>query len=488
MAGNPHHINDLLTGIQPVATRVAHAPVASHAERLLTQVTIDSRLVEPGAVYVALVGMTVDGHDYVAAAGEKGAIAAIVSAVRAPGLAAAHGWSVVAMGAAAPPAWQGVLLIAVPDPLAALQRWATWHRQRHTPPFVVGITGSVGKTSTKEMVGALLADAMPTLKTPRSYNSESTLPLVALDLTAAHQAAVFEMGMYAAGEIATLCAIARPNIAVVTTVGPSHLERMGSIEAIAAAKAELVDAIPADGVVILNADDPIVAGFAARTRARVITYGTAAHADVRAESVVPRGLHGTDIRLVAPGIDTPLHVPVPGMHQVRNLLAAIAVGIVAGVPWQRMAQTIATNLTALRFVIYDGIQQTQLIDDSYNAAPTSVKAALDLLATVDRRRVAVLGDMRELGHIELDAHRVLGTQAAACADVLVAVGARGQWIADAARAAGMGAVHTAATTADAIPVVTRVIQAGDCVLVKGSRAMGMEAIVDALRVPAEATR
>lgn len=487
MAGNPHPISAVLTGIQPSDTRVHIAAGPADTTKRLSMVTIDSRLVEPGALYVALVGMTVDGHDFVAAAANSGAIAALVAEDKAPQLAHAHGWSVVPMGAAAPAAWDGILLIAVPDPLAALQRWATWHRARYSPPFVVGITGSVGKTSTKEMVGTLLAAAMPTLKTPRSYNSESTLPLVALDLTATHQAAVFEMGMYSAGEITLLCSIAKPNIAVVTTVGPSHLERMGSIAAIADAKAELVTAIPADGVVILNADDPIVAGFAARTRARVLTYGTAVGADVRATEVVTRGLHGTDIRLIAPGIDTPLHIPVPGMHQVRNLLAAIAVGIVAGVPWEQMRDTIAHRLTALRFVIYPGIHETQIIDDSYNAAPTSVKAALELLQTVDRRRVAVLGDMRELGHIEVEAHRALGVQVQQCADVLVAVGARGQWIAEAARAAGMQAVYTAETTAAAIPLVREVLRTGDCVLVKGSRAMAMEAIVDAVRVATEAT-
>ncbi|MFM2032065.1 MAG: hypothetical protein RLZZ297_830 [Chloroflexota bacterium] len=487
MAANTHTLAEVLTGIQTGTSRAAYPPSPA-ATPVIRQVTIDSRLVEPGALYVALAGMTVDGHDYVAAAGENGAVAALVAADKAATLAAAHDWQIVTVGAPAPAAWQGVLLIAVPDPLAALQQWATWHRSRFHPPFVVGITGSVGKTSTKEMVGALLAAALPTLKTPRSYNSESTLPLVALDLTAAHRAAVFEMGMYAAGEIALLASIAQPNIAVVTTVGPSHLERMGSIAAIADAKAELVAAIPADGVVILNADDPIVAAFASRAQARVLTYGTAATADVRACDVVARGLHGTDIRLVAPGIDTHLHVPVPGMHQVRNLLAAIAVATVAGVPWAAVAETIASQLTALRFVIYDGVADTQIIDDSYNAAPTSVKAALELLQTVDRRRVAVLGDMRELGHIEHDAHRALGSQAVHCADVLVAVGARGRWIADAAIADGMTQVHTAETTEAAIPLVRALLQPGDCVLIKGSRAMGMEAIVAALRATTEAPR
>ncbi len=482
MVTNGHTLVEVLTGIQPEEERVNIRTSTQATGTAIRQVTIDSRLVEPGALYVALAGMTVDGHDYVAAAAAAGAVAAIVSADKAPDLAHVHGWSIVTMGAQPPADWQGVLLIAVPDPLLALHRWATWHRARYTTPYVVGITGSVGKTSTKELVGAILSDAMPTLKTPRSYNSESTLPLVTLSLTSAHAAAVFEMGMYYPGDIATLCTIVRPNIAVVTAVGPSHLERMGSIEAIADAKAELVVAIPPDGVVILNADDPIVAGFAGRTSARVMTYGITVAADVRAVDVVQRGLEGTDVRIVAPGIDDTVHVSAPGLHQVRNLLAAIAVGIVAGVPWATMRETIAHRLSVLRFLIYPGMNETQLIDDSYNAAPTSVRAALELLATVDRRRVAVLGDMRELGHIEVQAHHDVGVQAAQTADVLVAVGERGHWIAAGAREAGMTAVYEVDSTAGAIPVVMQLIVPQDCILIKGSRAMAMEAIVAALRV------
>ena len=480
MAINTHPLADILTGIQDPTAAVFIDPDARSGTTLITHVTIDSRLVEPGALYVALVGMTVDGHDYVAAAAAAGAIAAIVSHIKAPELARAYGWSVVSVGAQPPAQWDGLLLIAVPDPLAALQRWATWHRHRYHPPFVVGITGSVGKTSTKEFIGALLDDAMPTLKNPRSYNSESTLPLVVLGLTATHRAAVFEMGMYYAGDIATLCAIAHPNIAVITAVGPSHLERMGSIEAIAEAKAELVHAIPTTGVVILNADDPIVAGYATRTTARVLTYGTAQHADVRAIEIEQRGLAGTEFRLIAPGIDDRVHLGAPGMHQVRNLLAAIAVGLVAQVPWHTMRDTIAHRLPTVRFVVLDGIEDTQIIDDSYNAAPTSVRAALELLATVQRRRVAVLGDMRELGHIEVAAHREVGTLAAQCVDVLVTVGERGRFIAAGAREAGFAAVYEVQGTEAAVPVVRSVIAPGDCVLVKGSRAMAMEAIVSAL--------
>jgi UDP-N-acetylmuramoyl-tripeptide--D-alanyl-D-alanine ligase len=255
---------------------------------------------------------------------------------------------------------------------------------------------------------------------------------------------------------------------------------MGSIERIAAAKAELVQALPATGVAILNADDERVAAMASLTLARVVRYGLHADADVRAVDIVPQGLAGTQFRVLAPGIDDVVHLHAPGLHQVRNLLAGIAVGITIGIPWATM-RTAINNITQLRFVLYSGISNTQIIDDSYNAAPTSMRAALELLGTVQSRRVAVLGDMRELGHIEESAHSEVGQWVAGVADVLIAVGSRGRWIAEGARQAGMTAVATAPDAQSALAVVRAHIQPGDCVLIKGSRAMAMEQIVADLR-------
>lgn len=472
---------DVLRGIQtPPHYRETAFTRHTDAQRLIAAVAIDSRAVVPNGMFVALVGARVDGHDFVRVAADAGALCALVALPKGQQLVAQHGWTLVQPGDQVPATWHGPLLIGVPDPLHALQQLATWHRARVHPTWVVGITGSVGKTSTKEVVGALLQAHLPTLKSPRSYNSESTLPLVALELTAAHQAAVFEMGMYSAGEIALLARIAVPNIGVVTTVGPSHLERMGSIEAITAAKAELVQALPATGVAILNRDDERVYGMRTLTAARVLTYGFHDQADVRATHVQTHGINGTTMRIVAPGIDAEVHLQAPGLHQVRNLLAGIAVGVVVGVPWERMHHAIRHDIQQLRFVVHHGMRHTQIIDDSYNAAPTSMQAALELLGTVTARRVAVLGDMRELGHIEVEAHHEVGRWAAQHADVLVAVGERGAWIAAGARAAGMHAVYEASDSAAAVPVLQAVLQSGDCVLVKGSRAMTMEHIVTAL--------
>ncbi len=478
-------LRDLLWGVQPPESRVEpHIPHA-WATQVITDVAIDSRLVQPTGVFVALVGARVDGHDYVSVAATRGASVALVDQHRAEDLAHQHGWSVVYAPYQLPEAPNGMLLVAVDQPLHALQRWATWHRQQYSIPWVIGVTGSVGKTSTKEMIAGIVARYLPTHKTPRSYNSESTLPLVTLGLDASHHAAVFEMGMYTAGEIALLASIAKPTIGVVTTVGPSHLERMGSIEAIAAAKSELVQSITADGVVILNADDPLVAAMATLTSARVLRYGLAEDADVRASDIEQLGLAGTRFRVQSATYDGHIHLASPGLHQVRNLLAAIAVAEVVGIPFDVVKAAITYDIAQVRFVIYPGIRQTQLIDDTYNAAPTSMQAALALLATVTARRVAVLGDMRELGHIEEDAHRTIGRQAYATADVLIAVGSRGAWIGDEARRLGMEHVYFAEDALHAIPLVQQLVLTGDCVLIKGSRAMQMEDIVAAMRADAE---
>lgn len=478
-------IRDLLWGIQPTSSRCEPTIADAWHQLYITDVAIDSRLVQSGGVFVALVGARVDGHDYLEAAAARGAMVALVDEHRAAAFAAQHGFTAVFAPYKLPATPQGMLLVAVDQPLAALQRWATWHRQRHAVPWVIGITGSVGKTSTKEMIAGIVSRYMPTHKTPRSYNSESTLPLVALGLEASHRAAVFEMGMYVAGEIDLLARIAQPNIGVVTTVGPSHLERMGSIEAIAAAKAELIQALPAEGVAVLNADDPRVDAMATLTAARVVRYGMAATADVRAMDIEPLGLAGTRFKVESRTYHGTIHLASPGLHQVRNLLAALAVAEVIGIPFDVVQQAIAHDIAQIRFVICQGIQHTQVIDDTYNAAPTSMQAALELLATVSARRIAVLGDMRELGHIEEEAHRAIGRLVVSTADVLIAVGSRGAWIGQEAVRLGMQHVYFAEDATQAIPVVTCHMQSGDCVLIKGSRAMQMEDIVAAIRADAE---
>ncbi|HEX2755924.1 MAG TPA: UDP-N-acetylmuramoyl-tripeptide--D-alanyl-D-alanine ligase, partial [Candidatus Limnocylindrales bacterium] len=287
----------------------------TRSERRILGGAVDSRAVEPGNLFVALPGERTDGHDFVGAALDAGAAGVLVG--RAP--------------ASADLAGRDATVVVVDDPLRALQAVATAWRVRFDP-LVVGITGSIAKTSTKEAVAAVLGAAMPTLRNEGNLNNEIGLPLTVLRLRAHHRAAVLEMGMYVGGEIADLARIGRPEIGVVTAVQPVHLSRIGTIDAVEQAKGELVEALPGDGVAILNADDERVRRMAARTGARSMTYGFAADADVRAEQVESRGADGMAFDLVTDVGRRPVVIPALGRLAVHNALAGAAVGLAAGVP------------------------------------------------------------------------------------------------------------------------------------------------------------
>lgn len=483
-------LDNLLYAVQPRATRqVVHIP-PSWADRQIGPVVVDSREVTPGSLFVALTGERTDGHLYLPDVVERGAAAALVSpaklAALAPDLSAvARPWRLIEPSdgsalATVPP--EACLFIAVDDPLCALQRAAVYHRRMFTPT-VIGITGSVGKTSTKEVVAAVISQRLRTLKSQRSFNSDITLPATLLGLTADHQVAVLEMGMWAAGEIRFLAALARPHIGIVTNVGPSHLERLGSIEAIANAKAELPESLPPDGWCILNADDPRVAAMATRTPAHVVTYGFAPHADVRAVEVISHGLYGIELTVVHQGEQHHLQTPLIGRHHAYTALAAIAAALVVGLDWEAIAAGLRDPGERLRLRVVNGQQGVTIIDDTYNAAPLSTIAALEVLAETPGRRIAVLGEMLELGSATEEGHRQVGAAAARTADLLVAVGRQAQTVAAAARAAGMAEaqVIVCADNDEAIDRLRSLIQAGDCLLVKGSRGVQMETIVTALQ-------
>jgi UDP-N-acetylmuramoyl-tripeptide--D-alanyl-D-alanine ligase (EC 6.3.2.10) len=361
---------------------------------MIGPVVTDSRAVVPGSLFVALTGERTDGHRFLPDVVAGGAAAALVSpsklAVLAPDLnAVARPWHLIEPTqtvslATVPP--DACLLIAVDDPLFALQRVAVYHRQMFTPT-VIGITGSVGKTSTKEVVAAVVSQRFRTLKSQRSFNSEVTLPATLLELTADHQVAVLEMGMWAAGEIRFLATLARPQIGIVTNVGPSHLERLGSIEAIANAKAELPESLPADGWCILNADDPRVVAMANRTAARVLTYGYADQADVRLLKVESYGLHGIELTVEYHGQQHRLRTPLIGRHHAYTALAAIAAALVLGMDWDAIAAGLREPGEQLRLRVVRGRNGVTIIDDTYNAAPLSTIAALQVLAQRGSSRV-----------------------------------------------------------------------------------------------------
>jgi UDP-N-acetylmuramoyl-tripeptide--D-alanyl-D-alanine ligase len=289
------------------------------------------------------------------------------------------------------------------------------------------------------------------------------------------------MGMWAPGEIRLLCELAKPEVGVVTNVGPSHMERLGSIEAIANAKAELVESLPASGVAVLNADDERVAAMAERTDANVITYGLDAEADVRAEEIDSRGLAGVHFTLVHGSERVAVYSRLPGRAMVHNALAAAAVAVIDGLELDDIATALSAAQVPARLVAHKGRCGSLIIDDTYNASPASMRAALDLLGEVPGRKYAVLGDMREMGDAEAEGHRGVGTYAAGIADAIFAIGELGRMIGEAALAAGHANVHIVENKADIAPAILPQLGPGDVVLLKASRALELETVLEELR-------
>lgn len=479
------NITEVLLGVQ--ATDVRREPQIPAAWRAVTfsEAVIDSRLATPDALFVALRGERVDGHHFLADAVAGGARGALVQRDRIAELNLKQPFVVVdpTTGAGLEESRpESVVLIAVADPLGSLHNLALFHRERFTPT-VVGITGSVGKTSTKEATAAVLGRRYRTLKNPRSYNSESTLPMVLLQLNDQHEVAVLEMGMYQPGDIALLARLARPSIGIVTNVGPSHIERAGSIEAIQQTKAELIRALPSTGRAILNIDDPRVAAMAAWTAATPFTFGLDPAADLWADMIESRGLEGIAFDAHHAGETVRLKLPLIGRHSVHTALAAAAAGLILGLGWDAIIDGLRDSNAQLRLLAVPGINRSTVIDDTYNASPTSSIAALNLLADMDGRKIAVLGDMLELGIVEEEAHRMVGGRAAEVVDLLITLGERARWIGDEAEQLGMPSanIQHVTSSAEAVSLLQSLIQPGDYILIKGSRGMAMEGIVSQLQ-------
>lgn len=429
---------------------------------------VDSRHVVPGCCFVALRGERTDGHRFVADAIRAGAGVVIVERPLQI------------------PVSMDVAVVQVTDSLAALQDLAAWWRARSSVR-VVGITGSTGKTIAKEIVADVLSRTLRVLRNEGNLNSETGLPMTLLGLEPSHQAAVLEMSMYTEGEIARLAEIARPEVGVVLAVHPTHLERAGSLEAIARAKAELPAALPPDGLAVLNADDPRVAAMRGVTAAPVRTFGLSPGADVRGTDVESHGVDGTSFTLEAPWGLRRMRSATPGRHLVPHALAAATVADHFGIPLDEVEAALAAGSRAShRMAVVEATGGATVIDDTYNASPVSVGAALDFLGECQlapgRSRYAVLGDMLELGPEEERLHREIGARAAAVVDALVAVGERGRWIAEGARAAGLRRVSEAHDADEAVLTVERALSpgVGDLLLVKGSRGIELDRLVAAL--------
>jgi len=434
-----------------------------------SSLVIDSRNAAPGALFVALRGEKVDAHDFVGQALAAGAAGALVERVP-EGAADAIGQA----------------LVVVPSTVQALADMARYALDQHPGLDVVGITGSLGKTTTKEVVAGVLGAKRKVLKSEGNLNSEIGLPVTVLNgLNEAHEIAVLEMGMYNSGDIRFLAKLARPRIGVVTAVQPVHLERMGTIERIQQAKQELIEELPADdGVAILNADDPRVDQMASATRARVVRYGVSESADVRAEAIASQGLRGVEFDLIAARQRRHVHLPLLGAHSVHAALAAAAVALEEGFSLGDTAEALHELAPALRLLIVEGINGSRILDDSYNASPESVLAALSLLRELPgTRKIAVLGDMLELGSETEPAHRRVGQRAALVLDRLITFGERSRITAEEALRGGLGAeqvVH-AGSHEEIVEALRGWLRPGDDVLVKGSLAMGMSAVVRGVR-------
>jgi UDP-N-acetylmuramoyl-tripeptide--D-alanyl-D-alanine ligase len=349
---------------------------------------------------------------------------------------------------------------------------------------VIGITGSVGKSTTKEVTAEVLSQRFRTLKNPGNLNNEIGLPLTILSLSESYERAVLEMGFYVPGEIQLLCDIALPQVGVITNIGTVHAERAGSQEKIALGKSELVRSLPAspEGVAILNYDDLRVREMAGVSRARIFYYGLDPKADLWADRVEGLGLDGIRLRLHFQKEVLYLRVPLIGRHSVHTVLRSAAVGLVEGLTWQEIVNGLRSERTQLRLMAVRSDTGALILDDTYNASPESTLAALNLLDELEGRKVAVLGDMLELGPYEQQGHEMVGLRAAQVVDELITIGERGRMIARAARKAGLAknAVLELDGNQEVIQYLKDRLGTHDVVLVKGSRGMQMEVIVEAL--------
>lgn len=468
------------------------------------QATLDSRDVMPGDLFVALAGQQTDGHAYIGSALDRGA-QIVICEERGRTMAQEHGAAIIDCTQGGVPEVQWTpdastpLSVAylVADVVDGLQRVGGFQRLHRTDASlrVIGITGSVGKTSTKELTAAVMRRRYRTLANQGNLNSEQGLPLTLLGLSHEHERAILEMGMYGLGEIDRLCLLARPHVGVVTNVGPSHLSRLGTMERIAQAKGELPKALPpADegGVAILNWDDERVRAMAEATRARVFRYGLTDEADLWADEIASAGLDGIRFRFhhrhpSRGRVETlSVRVPLLGRHSVHTALRAASVGLVEGLEWDEIIAGMQDMPGQLRLVVNPGIHGCTIIDDTYNASPASTVAALNLLADLSPddqgRRVAVLGDMLELGDMTDEGHKLVGRRAAGVVDLLVTVGELGRHIGDEALIVGFPSaqVRQMDDATSAIAMLKELLREGDLVLVKGSRAIGMERIVTEL--------
>ena len=420
-------------------------------------VSTDTRTIGENGLFVALEGMTFDGHDFLSVAKEKGATGAVVKRGKAI---------------------EGLVCIEVDDTLQAYQQLATYHRRRFPIP-VIGITGSSGKTTTKEMISAVLEMAFTVLKTEKNYNNEIGVPKMLLQLTEDHDVCVLEMGMRGLGQIAELAEIAEPTMGVITNVGTSHIELLGSQENIGKAKQELIDALPSTGAAVLNHDDPFVLPMAKATTAKVLTYGMDTESSIQGKDLTYTS-KGINFVVCEEGEEWNVFLPMIGIHNVYDALSAIGVGRILGVPREEIVQA---------FKEFPGIPMRQeivpfptftVLNDTYNANPNSMEESLRAMGQLQgKRKIAMLGDMLELGEHSKAAHEAIGkVLVEEQYDMVFTFGDMMKQAASVAKQGGVPYVYVGKSHLDIANAYYEVRQEGDVILIKGSRGLKMERIIE----------
>ncbi len=453
-----------------VAAAMGGTIAARAGQREFTGVSIDTRTLRPGELYVGIRGDRYDGADFARAAVEAGAAGVVVPAGRAPAIDATD-----------------AVVIEVGDTTAALQSLAHATR-RASGTKVVAITGSAGKTTTKEVTAEFLGAAYRVIRNRGNLNNHIGLPLSLMELTERPDVAVVELGMNHAGEISALVRMAEPDVRVWTNVGEAHLGFFASVDKIADAKAEILEGATSDSLLVANADDDRIAARTAHFAGRVRTFGIARPADVHAAEVVDRGIAGTRATVSTPAGTMPLATPLVGLGNLSNVLAATAVAIDFGVPLDVIrARAAALTPAHHRGAVVELARGVVVLDDSYNANPTATRQAIDVLRRTETagRRVAVIGEMLELGDRAAVLHQAVGQAAAAAGlDQLATVGGpAARAMGEAAVTAGMARTHVRhfETSQQAADAIGEYVRDGDLVLVKGSRGVRTDVVVDRLK-------
>ena len=444
----------------------------------ISEAVVDSRQAISGSLFVAIES----GHQYVKAAFKNGAHLALVQSDFDADVPVLDLTNPVTAETRIPKA---PFAIRVKDTTTSLQKWSTFWRSKFNLR-IIGITGSVGKSTTKELVADVLSQRYCTLKNIGNYNNEVGLPLTMLRLGPGYERAVLEMGFYKKGEIKLLCDLAHPHVGILTNIGTVHAERAGSQVEIAEGKSELVQELPPspEGTAILNLDDPWIVPMAKQTKARVFFYGLDPKADLWADQIESQGLNGLHFRLHYQGEEYPMQAPVIGKHSIYTVLRAVAAGLVEDMQIPEIIKGLQQATSQLRLVTVHTRQGALLLDDTYNASPESTLAALNLLDDLPGRKIAVLGGMYELGIYEKTGHEKIGYRAAEVADMLFTYGEHARMIAEAALQTGMDAskVTMIDREDEMVDALQSTLRDGDVVLIKGSHGLRMDHIVQALEV------